>query len=138
MPWTGTYRGAGGNVPAYIANDPRFLVSVGNNFDNSHPWDYYGTNVTSPAWVYYDDGRYVPGPYAGHQSGDRWVADAALAIMDHEKWSGLFVTFSAIDKVGHMWGGGTRGQLQLGSELALRSGRTCRGRPRTPTISSAG
>ncbi len=26
--------------------------------------------------------------------------------MDNEKWSGLWVTFSAIDKVGHMWGGG--------------------------------
>ena len=30
-----------------------------------------------------------------------------MDIMANEDWSGLFVTFSAIDKVGHMWGGGT-------------------------------
>jgi hypothetical protein len=107
LPWTGKYRGPDGNMPGYIKNDPRFLVSSGNYFDDSNPWDYYKTQLTSPAWVYYDDGRYVAGPYSGHQSGDRWVCDAALKIMDHEKWSGLFVTFSAIDKVGHMWGGGT-------------------------------
>ena len=48
----------------------------------------------------------MKGPYAGHESGDMWVADAAIDIMDHENWSGLWVTFSAIDKIGHMWGGG--------------------------------
>jgi len=103
VPWTGTYRGAGGNPPSYIKNDPRFLVSVGNN---SYPNDYYNTKVDSPAWMYPEDGRYVEGVYPGHESGDIWVADAALKIMDNEKWSGLWVTFSAIDKVGHMWGGG--------------------------------
>jgi len=103
VPWTGTYRGAGGNPPPYIKNDPRFLVSVGNK---SYPNDYYGTKDGWPSWMYPEDGRYVKGPYAGHESGDIWVADAALAIMDNEKWSGLWVTFSAIDKIGHMWGGG--------------------------------
>ncbi len=103
VPWTGTYRGAGGNPPAYIKTDPRFLVSVGNNGD---PNDYYGTKVDKPAWLYPEDGRYVKGPYEGHESGDIWVADAAMKIMENEPWSGLFVTFSAIDKIGHMWGGG--------------------------------
>ena len=60
VPWTGTYRGAGGNPPAYIKTDPRFLVSVGNNGD---PNDYYGTKVDKPAWLYPEDGRYVKGPY---------------------------------------------------------------------------
>jgi len=100
VPWTGTYRGASGQVPDYIKNDPRYLVSVGNATDS------YDTNTTQPAWIYPEDGRYVPGEIAGHISGDDWVADAALAIMDNEDWSGLWVTFSAIDKIGHMWGGG--------------------------------
>ena len=103
LPWSGTYRGAGGSPPSYIKNDPRFMVSVGNNSD---PNDYYGTKVDKPAWMYPEDGRYVKGVYPGHESGDIWVADAALAIMDHENWSGLWVTFSAIDKIGHLWGGG--------------------------------
>ena len=43
--------------------------------------------------------------------------------MDNENWSGLWVTFSAMDKVGHMWGSGeidTLAELRLGPELALR------------------
>ena len=103
VPWSGTYRGAGGNPPAYIKSDNRFLVSVGNNSD---PNDYYGTKVDKPAWLYPEDGRYVKGPYEGHESGDIWVADATMKIMENENWSGMFVTFSAIDKIGHMWGGG--------------------------------
>jgi hypothetical protein len=103
VPWEGTYRGAGGNPPAYIKSDNRFLVSVGNNKD---PNDYYGTKTAKPAWLYPEDGRYVKGPYEGHESGDTWVADATMKIMENENWSGMFVTFSAIDKIGHMWGGG--------------------------------
>ena len=109
VPWTGTYRGVGGNPPAYIASDNRFKVSVGNNND---PNDYYGTKVDKPAWMYPEDGRYVAGPYADHKSGDMWVADAAMKIMELEDWSGLFVTFSAIDKIGHMWGGGAVDNLE--------------------------
>jgi len=59
------------------------------------------------------DGRYVAGPYADNLSGDTWVADAAIDIINEQdgtdgnaEWSGLWITFSAIDKVGHMWGGG--------------------------------
>jgi len=109
VPWSGTYRGVGGNPPSYIASDNRFKVSVGNNND---PNDYYGTKVDKPAWMYPEDGRYVAGPYADHKSGDTWVADAAMKIMEHEDWSGLFVTFSAIDKIGHMWGGGAVDNLE--------------------------
>ena len=106
VPWSGTYRGAGGNPPAYIKSDNRFLVSVGNNLAPAEPNDYYGTKTDKPAWLYPEDGRYVKGPYEGHESGDIWVADATMKIMENEPWSGLFVTFSAIDKIGHMWGGG--------------------------------
>jgi hypothetical protein len=106
VPWSGTYRGPSGKVPDYIKNDNRYLVSVGNATDS------YGTTDAFPSYLYPEDGRYVGGPYEGHQSGDRWVADAATAIMDHENWSGLWVTFSAIDKIGHMWGGGPVDNLQ--------------------------
>lgn len=32
------------------------------------------------------------------------MADAAVEMMKHENWSGMFVTMGAIDKAGHMWG----------------------------------
>ena len=49
----------------------------------------------------------VPGPYdTDHESGDDWVADAALKVMENEDWSALNLNFSGIDKIGHMWGGG--------------------------------
>jgi Type I phosphodiesterase / nucleotide pyrophosphatase len=100
VPWTGKYRGPSGNVPEYIKTDARFDISAGN------PSDTYETTFTAPAWMYPEDGRYAVGPYPGHESGDNWVADAALKIMDNETWSGLWVTFSSMDKIGHMWGGG--------------------------------
>ena len=106
VPWTGTYRGPSGKVPDYIKSDPRYFVSAGNASDT------YGTEKQFPSWLYPEDGRYVGGPYEGHQSGDRWVADAALAMMDRENWSGLWITFSAMDKIGHMWGGGQVDNLQ--------------------------
>ena len=118
-----------GNVPSYIKNDPRYLVSVGNNLAPASPNDYYGTKTDKPAWLYPEDGRYVPSPYtdpsAYHESGDAWVADAAMEIMEHEDWSGLFVTLSAMDKIGHMWGGGSVDNLQelhLGPELDVQLG----------------
>jgi hypothetical protein len=100
VPWTGKYRGPSGNVPTYISSDPRFDISAGN------PSDTYETTFTAPAWMYPEDGRYAVGPYEGHESGDNWVADVATKIMENEDWSGLWVTFSSIDKIGHMWGGG--------------------------------
>jgi hypothetical protein len=116
VPWSGTYRGVGGNPPDYIKNDPRYLVSVGNDLSPAKPNDYYGTKVDKPAWLYPEDGRYVPSPYtdpsAYHESGDAWVADAAMEIMENENWSGLFVTLSAMDKIGHMWGGGSVDDLK--------------------------
>ena len=116
VPWVGTYRGVSGNAPDYIKNDPRYLVSVGNDLAPTAPNDYYGTKVDKPAWLYPEDGRYVPSPYtdpsAYHESGDVWVADAAMAMMEHENWSGMFVTLSAMDKIGHMWGGGSVDNLR--------------------------
>jgi hypothetical protein len=102
----GSYRGPSGVVPSYISSDPRYFVSIGNDNTFDPPADYYGTKTDKPAWLYPEDGRYVPGPYAGHESGDAWVADAAMAIMGHEDWSGMFITMSAMDKIGHLWGGG--------------------------------
>jgi hypothetical protein len=124
VPWTGKFRGPRGAVagapiapgytlPDYIKNDSRLYISAGNPVPATPPTpdgpdvsDTYGTTITQPAWIYPEDGRYAPGPYAGHESGDAWVANAALDIMSNEDWSGLWVTFSAIDKIGHMWGGG--------------------------------
>ena len=59
--------------------------------------------------MYPEDGnRFFPGTdasaTAGHLGGDTWVADAAIAMMENEAWSGMFVTLGAIDKAGHMWG----------------------------------
>ena len=118
VPWTGTYRGPSGKrAPTTSRTTTRFLVSVGN------AERHVGTTRRAPAWLYPEDGRYVVGTYEDHQSGDNWVADAAIKIMENEDWSGLWVTFSSIDKIGHMWGGGADrhdGELRLGSGLALR------------------
>lgn len=61
----------------------------------------YGTEKT-----YYplDGNRFVPGNDPEHQGGDVWVADVALEIMAHEDWSGLFLSFGGMDKIGHMLG----------------------------------
>lgn len=107
----GRWRGPLGRaVPTYIdtadAGDP---TKCGRFYINSDKGNDYGTLATFPSWVYPEDGnRFFPGTDAssldGHVGGDVWVADAAMAMMDHEDWSGMFVTFGAIDKAGHMWG----------------------------------
>jgi arylsulfatase A-like enzyme len=51
-----------------------------------------------------DGNRNVPGYDAAHLGGDTWTADAAIEMMRHEDWSGMFVTMAGIDKAGHMWG----------------------------------
>jgi arylsulfatase A-like enzyme len=111
LPWSGKYRmpeacftdvGAVpyNNVPSYILNDDRFKISSGNSGDK------YGTDVTAPAYLYPEDGRYAPGPYADHRSGDAWVADAAIKFIDNEpNWASIHLNFGGIDKIGHMWGG---------------------------------
>jgi len=119
----GNYRGPSGKVPGYIKTPPlpqnpyRYYISSGNSSTNTSlgfipPADYYGTKVDKPAWLYPEDGRYVPSPYTRNLSGDIWVADAAMAMMEKEPWSGMFITLSAMDKIGHMWGGGSVDNLQ--------------------------
>ncbi len=100
----------GKNVPSYLlvpdAVDPtlcgRFFINADKNND-------YGTKAAFPSWLYPEEGnRFIPGSdqsaLAGHLGGDTWVADAAIAMMDQENWSGMFVTLGAIDKDAHMWG----------------------------------
>jgi hypothetical protein len=115
LPWTGKYRGPSGVMPTYISDDNRFMISSGNKPVQPVPPvdppvtgpDDYGTNHDQPAYLYPEDGRYAPGPYAGHVSGDAWVADAAIKVIENEDWSALHLNFSGIDKIGHMWGGGS-------------------------------
>jgi hypothetical protein len=106
LPWTGKYRMPDGNVPDYILDDDRYKISSGN------ATDIYGTNLAWPAWLYPEDGRYAPGPYPDHRSGDEWVADAAMEVMENEDWSAIHINFSGIDKIGHMWGGGVVDALE--------------------------
>ena len=97
-------------MPAYIANDDRFKISIGNDLSTASPSpapnDYYGTKTDKPAYLYPEDGRMVPGPYETNLGGDDWVADAAIKVIENEDWSALHLNFSGIDKIGHMWGGG--------------------------------
>jgi Type I phosphodiesterase / nucleotide pyrophosphatase len=107
LPWIGTYRGPdpNGKVPSYILDDNRFMISTGNHAALGN--DYYNTDVDKPAYLYPEDGRMVPGPYDTNLGGDDWVADAAAKVIANEDWSALHLNFSGIDKIGHMWGGGS-------------------------------
>jgi predicted AlkP superfamily pyrophosphatase or phosphodiesterase len=102
LPWLGKYRVPEGNLPSYIASDKRFLISSGNASDA------YGSTSAAPSFLYPEDGRYAPGPYPTNLSGDAWVADAAIKVMEDpdSDWSAMHLNFSGIDKIGHMWGGG--------------------------------
>lgn len=110
LPGTTTYgqyrQPDGKNVPDYLLavdeDDPslcgRFYISSSSGTD-------YGTKAAFPSWLYPTDGnRYVAGTDPDHLGGDTWVADAAIAMMENEDWSGMFITMGAIDKNGHMWG----------------------------------
>jgi arylsulfatase A-like enzyme len=46
----------------------------------------------------------IAGNNPEHLGGDVWLADVAMAMMEKEDWSGMVVSFGAIDKAGHMWG----------------------------------
>ncbi len=94
-------RPAGPGVPSYLTSPicNRFFI-------DSDPGLTYGTATTTPAWMYPLEGnRDVPGTDPAHYGGDVWTADAAMAVMENENWSGLLITMGGIDKVGHMWGG---------------------------------
>jgi hypothetical protein len=101
-PMANDWRGpAGVNVPSYLSEPRcgRFYLNSSKDLD-------YGTRTTVPAWMYPEDGdRFIPGRDPAHQGGDVWVADAAIEIMKNENWSGMLLSFGALDKVGHMWGG---------------------------------
>ena len=100
----GRYRGpAGKNVPSYILGGG--AAECGRFFINSDSSNDYGTKAAFPSWLYPSDGnRMVPGTDPNHLGGDVWVADAAIAMMANEDWSGMFISLGGIDKAGHMWG----------------------------------
>jgi hypothetical protein len=96
------YRGPTGfNVPSYISTP-----TCGRYYVDSRSSLSYGTATTSPAWMYPLDGnRFAPGFDAAHRGGDVWTADAGMAMMANEPWSGMLLTLGSIDKASHMWGG---------------------------------
>src|SRR3954469_20000950 len=96
------WRGPTGfNVPSYISAPTcgRFYVDSSTSLS-------YGTATTPPAWMYPLDGnRFAPGFDPAHLGGDVWTADAGMAMMEREPWSGMLLTLGSIDKASHMWGG---------------------------------
>jgi arylsulfatase A-like enzyme len=91
----------GVNVPSYIMNGGD---CAGRYYVNGNRNSFYDTDVL-PARLYPLDGnRYTVGHDPAHQGGDVWAADAAIDIMSHEDWSGIFVTLPGVDKAAHMWG----------------------------------
>ena len=131
----------GANIPAYFltpAPQPcgRFYVDAPSNFTDQTPLDY-GTDTTSPAWMYPLDGnRFAVGDDQDHLGGDVWTADAAIELMRNEgDWKGMMVSFGSVDKMAHMWGTDDDGPSGVGDDTESR--RTCRSRPRPPTRSSA-
>jgi predicted AlkP superfamily pyrophosphatase or phosphodiesterase len=94
------WRGPTGvNVPTYLSEP-----ACGRWYVDSAKTKTYDTNL-DPAWLYPLDGdRYTHGDRTDHQGGDVWAADAALAAMDNEDWSGIFVSLPGVDKAAHMWG----------------------------------
>jgi hypothetical protein len=108
------WRGPTGfNVPAYLS-----APACGRYYVDSATSKSYGTATTSPAWMYPLDGnRFAPGFDAAHRGGDVWTADAGMAMMANEPWSGMLLTLGSIDKASHMWGGITDdGTYPEGSE----------------------
>lgn len=103
----GRYRFPDGkNVPPYIIGGG--AAECNRYFINSDSSNHYGTNTAFPSWLYPEDGnRMFPGTDAAHLGGDVWAADAAIAMMQNEDWSGIFITLGGIDKAGHMWGAQT-------------------------------
>ncbi len=107
VPGNGQWRSpAGKNVPTYLTEpDPDDSTLCGRYFINADKNNDYGTKAAFPSWLYPNEGnRTVPGNDPKHLGGDVWAADAAIAMMKNENWSGMFVTLAGIDKAGHMWG----------------------------------
>ncbi len=107
VPGNGQWRSpAGKNVPDYLTGpDPVDPKLCGRFFINADKNNDYGTKAAFPSWLYPGEGnRMVPGNDPQHLGGDTWAADAAIAMMHRENWSGMFITMGGIDKAGHMWG----------------------------------
>ena len=111
----------GANIPTYFLTPApapcgRFYVDAPANFtDQSLD---YGTDTTSPAWMYPLDGnRFAVGNDLGHLGGDVWTADAAIELMRNEAdWKGMMVSFGSVDKMAHMWGTDDDGPSGVGDD----------------------
>ena len=79
-------------IPEYLLKNDRFNLECSEK---------YGTDKT---FYPLDGNRFVPGNDLAHLGGDAWVTDAAFEVMNHQAWSGLFLTFGAIDKIAHQLG----------------------------------
>ncbi len=79
----------------------------------------YGTDTTSPAWMYPLDGnRFAVGDDDAHLGGDVWTADAAIKLIQEEPdWKGMMVSFGSVDKMAHMWGTDDDGPSGVGDDI---------------------
>ncbi len=95
-----------GTAPAYLG-----LATPCNRFWTQQT-DSYGTSSLPPAWMYPLEGnRFAPGFDPAHLGGDIWSADVAIEVIENDPdWRGMFVSLSAIDKMGHMWGTNDTGE----------------------------
>ena len=98
----GRYRGPGGvNVPTYIKPTRSAGASTSTRLVQRYGTDATPSRRGSTRSTATGSSRATT---PAHLGGDTWVADAAMAMMENEDWSGMFVTMGGIDKAGHMWG----------------------------------
>ncbi|MEQ1878801.1 MAG: alkaline phosphatase family protein [Bdellovibrionia bacterium] len=81
----------GVGIPQYISANDRFKLNCKEI-------------KKSPDGMAVTGNEYYPGTDKKHLGGDIWVADIGLEYMKNEDWGGIFLTFGAIDKFGHMAG----------------------------------
>lgn len=79
------------NVPEYIQNDTNLAFPCESHF---------GTEGS----FYPADARQAPVTLDDLYTGDGWVATIAEKIIEKEDFSGVFLTFAAVDKYAHLLG----------------------------------
>ena len=104
----GTYRGPRGIVPSYISYGPALLRQRRQRQRQRRPpAGGLLRHQDRQAGLALSGGRPLRARSLRRSRERRRLGRRrGMAIMDNEDWSGMFVTLSAIDKIGHMWGGG--------------------------------